>query len=119
MPLESLACPNCGGDVPQEIKRGKLFKCDHCGHALVWPERQATLVQGAPLELVHHRIARWRWALEQRRRQLVQLRLHRSGDGRLESCDAFENRQSLEVIGAQEIPYLPPGLVGPVHHLVM
>jgi len=44
MPLETLVCPNCGGSVSQEIRRGKVFKCDHCGHTLVWPERQATRV---------------------------------------------------------------------------
>jgi tetratricopeptide (TPR) repeat protein len=44
MEITSLNCPNCGASISDKIVRGKLFKCDNCGNALVWPERRASLV---------------------------------------------------------------------------
>jgi len=44
MEINSLDCPKCGGSIPEQIRRGKLFKCPHCGSTLVWPDKQATLV---------------------------------------------------------------------------
>jgi energy-coupling factor transport system substrate-specific component len=43
MKVESLVCPSCGAGLPENVIRGKLFKCANCGGSLVWPERQATV----------------------------------------------------------------------------
>jgi Double zinc ribbon len=43
MSISSMTCPKCGAGVPEQIYRGKLFKCSHCESTLVWPEKQATI----------------------------------------------------------------------------
>jgi tetratricopeptide (TPR) repeat protein len=44
MEIRSIFCPNCGANIPEQIKRGKIFRCNNCGGTLVWPEFQPTLV---------------------------------------------------------------------------
>jgi hypothetical protein len=44
MEINSIDCPKCGGNISEQITRGKPFKCLHCGSTLVWPGSQATFV---------------------------------------------------------------------------
>ncbi len=43
MEIMSLSCPKCGADLPDQVTRGRVFKCSHCGGTLVWPDRRSTL----------------------------------------------------------------------------
>ena len=42
--IKGLECPKCGASIPEEVKKGKVFKCGNCGGTLVWPDNQSTLV---------------------------------------------------------------------------
>ncbi len=41
MEINSVDCPKCGGNIPEHISKGKLFKCNNCGSTLVWPDNQS------------------------------------------------------------------------------
>jgi hypothetical protein len=43
MEIKSIDCPKCGGNIPEQVMRGKLFKCNHCGSTLVWPDKRSIL----------------------------------------------------------------------------
>lgn len=44
MEINSVDCPKCGGNIPEQISKGKLFKCNNCGSTLVWPDNQSKLL---------------------------------------------------------------------------
>jgi len=51
MEISSADCPKCGGSISEQINQGKIFKCIHCGSALVWPDRQSTLALNFGIKL--------------------------------------------------------------------
>lgn len=51
MEISNLACPKCGASIPEQVKRGKVFKCSHCSNTLVWPEKQPTAILSFGLNL--------------------------------------------------------------------
>ena len=51
MEINSVDCPKCGGNIAEEIRQGKVFKCSNCGSTLVWPDSKTKLVLSFGLKL--------------------------------------------------------------------
>jgi len=44
MEINCVDCPKCGGNIPEQVRHGELFKCSNCASTLVWPDSQSKLV---------------------------------------------------------------------------